>query len=66
MTEYSNREKCIYTQFKPYRASDEEVCINEMDKLLQVVEFTEVIGNNLNHNRLFNDLEETIISIFHV
>lgn len=58
MTENSNRGKCIYTQFKPYRKLTEMTTITELSELINYGEYVKVEANSINHNRLLNELEK--------
>ena len=58
MTEGTNRGKCIYTQFRPYRRLPHRTRITQLSELMQLGEFIEVDANSINHNRLLNQLEE--------
>ncbi|MYL57558.1 hypothetical protein GLW20_08565 [Virgibacillus halodenitrificans] len=57
MTEGTNRGKCIYTQFKPYRRLPEMTTITELSALTHLGEYVHVGANSINHNRLLNELE---------
>jgi hypothetical protein len=57
MTEESNRGKCIYTQFRPYRKLQEATIVTDFSDLKQLGDYVEVEANSLNHNRLLNKLE---------
>lgn len=58
MTEGTNRAKCTYTQFKPYRRLETMTKITNLSELVQLGEYVPVEANSLNHNRLLNELEQ--------
>lgn len=58
MTEGSNRGKCIYTKFKPYKAFKKEQVITTLEELNDIGEFVKVTNNSLNHNRHIKYLKE--------
>jgi len=57
MTEYDNRWKCIYTQFKPYKPLLQTTNVTSLSELLELGEFVPVEANSLNHNLLLNRIE---------
>lgn len=58
MTEDSNRGKCIYTQFKPYKKLSNLTQVTELSELIKLGEYVPVTANSLNHNRLLNELRD--------
>lgn len=58
MTEGTNRGKCTYTQFVPYKALSEPLEVTSLNDLKDLGEFQVVEFNNLNHNRILNNLRD--------
>ena len=57
MTEGSNRGKCAYTQFKPYRKPPSKTNIKNLSSLMEYGKFHVVDKNSVNHNRILDSLE---------
>src|SRR5699024_6636444 len=57
MTEYTNRGKNIYTQFKPYQRLSQMTTITNQSELMKYGDYVEVEPNSLNHNHLLSELE---------
>lgn len=56
-TEGSNRGKCVYTEFVPYKKLDSKTRISNLSQLITLGEYKEVTRNSLNHNHILNTLE---------
>jgi hypothetical protein len=57
MKEGTNRGKCIYTQFRPFKRLSSKTIVTDLSHLSKLGEFVQVEANSLNHNRLLNILE---------
>ena len=57
LTEYSNRGKNVYTQFKPHKRLDQPSVISSSSALRQIGTFTTVDPTSLNHNHILKDLK---------
>lgn len=57
ITEYSNRGKCSYTRFMPYKALDAPTVIRDARTLFSLGQFVPVEPDSINHNRILNELE---------
>ena len=58
MTEGSNRSKCIYTQFVPFKKQTELTTISSIKELKEYGTFCEVECNSINHNTLIKKLKD--------
>ena len=58
MTEGSNRAKCAYAQFVPYKKLAEPTEIKSLNELKTLGKFEVVTADSLNHNRILNHLSE--------
>ncbi|AOA56921.1 hypothetical protein [Acinetobacter larvae] len=58
MTEDSNRKKCVYTQFVPFKAFAEPLEVTHVSDLKTLGSFQTVEFNSLNHNRILNNLSD--------
>lgn len=58
LTERTNRGKCVYTTFKPYKKLDTPTTVTNIRDLNELGTYVCVHPDSLNHNRILTDLEE--------
>ncbi|MCR4618500.1 MAG: hypothetical protein K5669_10010 [Lachnospiraceae bacterium] len=60
MTDDSDRCKCVYTMFKPYKRQETEIVVDSVEKLRELGEFVEIDWTKsykMNHNRVLDMLK---------
>lgn len=63
-TEYSNRAKCVYSQFNPHQNSpSQETHVENLNQLKVLGSFKPTINNSLNHNRILKELDNKNIKV---
>ncbi len=59
ITSNTDRGKCVYSQFKPYKKLDVPTEITNAQELFKLGRFVEVEPNRLNHNKILDELRDS-------
>lgn len=58
ITSGSDRGKCVYSKFKPYKKLDTPTTISKAHDLFKLGSFVEIEPNRLNHNKILDELRD--------